>query len=61
VGKPEEMRPLAKPRRRWTDNIRIHFLEVGWDMDWIDKAQMVGSCEYGNGRLGSTKSGKLLN
>jgi hypothetical protein len=23
VGKPEEKRPLGRPRRRWVDNIRI--------------------------------------
>jgi len=49
VGKPEEIRPLAIPRPRWADNIRIVLQEVAWGMDWIDTAQMVGSCEYGNG------------
>jgi len=49
VGKPEDMRPLAVPRRRWKDNIRIDLQEVGWGKDWIDTAQMVGSCDYGNG------------
>jgi len=29
VGKPEEMRPLGRPRRRWVDNIRIDLHEVG--------------------------------
>jgi hypothetical protein len=24
VGKPEEKRPLGRPRRRWMDNIRFH-------------------------------------
>jgi len=23
VGKPEEKRPLGRPRRRWVDNIRM--------------------------------------
>jgi hypothetical protein len=23
VGKPEEKRPLGRPRRRWEDNIRL--------------------------------------
>ena len=36
VGQTEEMRPLATPRRRWTDIIRIDLQEVGWGMDWID-------------------------
>ena len=49
MGKPEDMRQLAVPRRRWKDNIRIDLQEVGWGKDWIDTAQMVGSCDYGNG------------
>jgi hypothetical protein len=40
VGKPEEKRPLGRPRRRWVDNIRMDLREVGWgDVDWIDRAQ----------------------
>ena len=40
VGKPEGKRPLGKPRRRWVDNIRMDFQEVGcWYMDWIGLAQ----------------------
>jgi hypothetical protein len=30
VGKPEGKRPLGRPRRRWKDNIKMDFLEVGW-------------------------------
>jgi hypothetical protein len=33
VGRPEGIRPLGRPRRRWEDNITL----VG--MDWIDLAQ----------------------
>jgi len=29
VGKPEGNRPLARPRRRWEDNIKMDFQEVG--------------------------------
>ena len=29
VGKPEGKRPLGRPRRRWVDNIKMDFLEVG--------------------------------
>ena len=29
VGKPEGKRPLGRPRRRWVDNIRMDFQEVG--------------------------------
>jgi hypothetical protein len=40
VGKPEERRPLGRPRRRWLDNIRMDLVEVEWgDVDWIGMAQ----------------------
>jgi hypothetical protein len=40
VGKPEGKRQLGRPRRRWVDNIEMHFREIGWDgMDLIDLAQ----------------------
>ena len=40
MGKPEEKRPLGGPGRRWEDNIKMDFQEVGCgDMDWIDLAQ----------------------
>jgi hypothetical protein len=29
VGRPEERRPLGRPRLRWKDNIKIELLEVG--------------------------------
>jgi hypothetical protein len=39
VGKPEGRRPLTKPRRRWVDNIRMNFVQVGGsDVDWIGLA-----------------------
>jgi hypothetical protein len=31
VGKPEGKRPLGRPRRRWVDNIKIDFREIGLD------------------------------
>jgi hypothetical protein len=40
VGKPEGRRPLGRPRRRWSYNIRMDLGEVGWDdVDWIGLAQ----------------------
>jgi hypothetical protein len=40
VGKPEGKIPLGRPRRRWVDNIRMDFREVGWgDVDWIGLAK----------------------
>ena len=36
VGKPEERRPIGRPRRRWEDNIKMDLQEVGCGgMDWI--------------------------
>ena len=40
VGKPEEKRPLGRPRCRWVDNIGMDLQEVGCGyMDWIGLAQ----------------------
>jgi hypothetical protein len=39
VGRPEGMRPLGRPRRRWEDNIKMDLQEVRWGMDWIELAQ----------------------
>jgi hypothetical protein len=40
VGKPEGRRPLGTPRRRWEDNIRMDFREVGCGcVDWMELAQ----------------------
>ena len=40
MGKTEGKRLLGRCRRRWKDNIKIDFQEVGWaDMDWIGLAQ----------------------
>ena len=29
MGKPEGKRPLEKPRRKWEDNIKMDFQEMG--------------------------------
>jgi len=40
VGKPEEKRPLGRPRRRWEDNIKMDLQEVECgDMDRIEVAR----------------------
>ena len=41
VGKPEERRPLGRPRHRWEDNIKMDLREVGWSrgIEWIDLAE----------------------
>ena len=40
VGKPEGMRPLGRPRRRWEDIIKMDLHEVGGSCgDWMELAQ----------------------
>ena len=40
VGKPEGKKPLGRPRRRWEDNIKMDFQEVGCGgLEWIELAQ----------------------
>jgi hypothetical protein len=40
VGKPEEKRPLGRPRRRWEENVRMDLQEVGCGPeDWIGLVQ----------------------
>jgi hypothetical protein len=40
VGRPEEKRPLGRPRRRWEDNIKMDLRETGIDeANWIRLAQ----------------------
>ena len=40
VEKPDEKRPLGRPRRRWEDNIKMDFQEVGGGrVDWVELAQ----------------------
>jgi len=40
VGKPEGKRPRGRSRRRWEDNIKMDFHEVGRGCeDWMELAQ----------------------
>jgi hypothetical protein len=40
VGRPEDKRPLGRPRRRWEDNIKLDLREIGIDgANWIQLAQ----------------------
>jgi hypothetical protein len=40
LGKAEGKRQIGRPRRRWENNIKMHYREVGWGvMDWIGLAQ----------------------
>jgi hypothetical protein len=39
VGRPEDKRPLGRPRRRWQDNIKMDLREIGIDeANWIQLA-----------------------
>jgi hypothetical protein len=29
-------RQFGRPRRRWEDNIKINFQDIGWGVYWID-------------------------
>ena len=61
VGKPEGKEPLGRPSHRWEDNIKIDLQEVGCgDMDWIELAKVVGSCECGNKPSGFIKCEEFL-
>jgi hypothetical protein len=61
VGKPEEKRPLGRPRHRWEDYIKMDVQEVGWGTDWIDLAQSRDrSCECGNELSGSIRCREFL-
>jgi hypothetical protein len=40
VGKPENKRPLGRPRHRWEDNIKLDPREIGiYEANWIQLAQ----------------------
>jgi hypothetical protein len=40
VWKPEEKKPLGRPRHRWEDNIKMDLQEVGRGRgDWMELAQ----------------------
>jgi hypothetical protein len=40
VGKPEEKRPLERPRPRWEDTIKMHLQEVECEgMHWVEMAR----------------------
>jgi len=40
VGRPEGKRSLARPKRRWEDNIKLDLREIGIEgANWIQLAQ----------------------
>jgi hypothetical protein len=60
VGKTEGKRPLARPRCRWADSIKIDLKRDRMGCYGLDRSGSVygpveGSCEYGNESSGSIK------
>jgi len=52
VGKPEEKRPLGRPRLRWEEDIKMDLREIGTDgVNWI----RLEFCEHCNEPSGSIK------
>jgi hypothetical protein len=40
IGRPEDKRPLGRPRRGWEDNIKLDLRDIGIDgANWIQMAQ----------------------
>jgi hypothetical protein len=65
VGKPHGRRPLARPTRRWEDNIKVDITYMGWkdmglDRSGSGKRQVAGSCEFSNETSGYIKGGKFF-
>jgi hypothetical protein len=56
VGKPEENRPLGRPRRRSVDNIKMDLREIGW----TGSRPVEGSFEHSNEPVGSIKCWEVL-
>jgi hypothetical protein len=58
VGKPEGKRPLARPRRRLEDGVRMDLREIGFGGCGLDstgsgQGPVVGCCECGDEPSGS--------
>jgi hypothetical protein len=64
VGKPEGRRPLARPRRKWEDNIKTDLRVVGWEAGtgsiWLRTATGGGILWRRWLTLGSIKFGVFL-
>jgi hypothetical protein len=65
MGKPEGMRPLGRPRRKWGIILKL-ILGIGWGMGYgqdssgVGEGTMEGSCEHGNEPSGSIKCLEIL-
>jgi hypothetical protein len=46
VGRPEERKPVGRPRHRWEDNTKMDLQVVGWwSMEWIELAEDRDKCQ----------------
>jgi hypothetical protein len=60
VGRPEDKRPLGRPRRSWKDNIKMDLGEIGIDGAKLirlahDQSPMTSFCEHGDEPSGYIK------
>jgi hypothetical protein len=61
VGRPENKRPLGKPRPRWEDNIKMDLRETENDeANWIQLGPVAGLCEHGNEPSGSIRKQEIF-
>jgi hypothetical protein len=64
MGKPEVKKPLGGPRHKWEGNIKMNLRNIGSGhaMNWSSSVygQVMGSCECGNGNLGSINCGYFM-
>jgi len=52
---------LGIPRHRWEDNIKMDLQEVGGGCgDWMELAQVAGTCEYSDEPSGSKNAENFL-
>jgi hypothetical protein len=60
-GNLRAQKPQGRLGRRWKDNIQMGLQEVGCGgMEWIELAQVAGTCECGNESSGCIKCGDFL-
>jgi len=64
IEKRDKKEPLARPRHRWEDNIKMDLQEVGTghglDCSGLRQDQVMGCCEYGSEPLDSIKCREFL-
>jgi hypothetical protein len=63
VVTPKGKRPFARHRRRWDNNIKVDFEEMGWVCPGYKSSgqgQLVDLCKHGDELLGSIKCREFL-